>query len=399
MSNPSVPIPSIIQGPAIVTLGSDVFYTKSGIKLNTKRPSFNVEDDSHGQIDVRSKGQAIVDLSFTPVGMVTLLTEKYRASYAAIAGGGTGTYVVGETLTAVGGTGTVATFKIEAVNTGAVTKVSVLTAGAYTAKPTNPVSTTGGSGSGATLTLSWANYSPLMPYNVDSIGKSIFGSAATTCIIQTIDGRKITYHRAGILKTPSLNLKPSDTLMGDMTIRCLGIAATQMTDPAYLLTRASAGFSDASFDETKIVTDIYSAAYGTTPYDAMGAMDGFEIALDVATKDIETDDFGLVDTIVTSLAATAKFRPSNLTEAQLDTLLNYQNSGVIIPGQSFSKSNTDLVIAGVSGALVATIKNAGPHQNAAQYQTAQHVHDQIEFVSKRTWTSGAANALWSLVVT
>lgn len=394
----AIPIPSIISGPCVIQFGGDTFYSVDGVKLNTKRASFDVEVDAHGKVDTRAKGQAVTEISFTPVGSTAHLTERFRVSYAAVAAGGT-LYEVGDVLTATGGTGTAATFTVAAVNGGVVTSVTVLTPGDYTVKPTNPITTTGHTGT-CTLTATWANFSPIYRHSFDTVGKSIFGTSATPLYIWTVDGRYITYHRAGLLSMPNLVLRPSAPLIsGDMTFRAIGIAATQQTDTAFQHTRASLGFTDTTFDETKIITDAYSAAFGTSPYDAMGALDGFEIDIKVDTTDIDTDDFGLVDTIVKSLSATAKFKPSNLTEAQVDTLLNYQGASVIQPGKSFSTAGTDLVITGVSGVLVATLYDAGPHQNAQTYKTGTHVHEAIEFTTRRTWTAGVAQPLWAFTVT
>jgi hypothetical protein len=76
-------------------------------------------------------------------------------SVTGIANGGTG-YTVGNTLTVVGGTFTVACqVTVTTVSSGVITGVSVATGGSYTVAPTNPVSVTGGSGSGATFNLSF----------------------------------------------------------------------------------------------------------------------------------------------------------------------------------------------------------------------------------------------------
>lgn len=74
-------------------------------------------------------------------------------SASAINAGGTG-YVASEELTVVGGTGTAAILTISTVDgSGTITGISVTTDGSYTTLPTNPVSVTGGSGSGATFNL------------------------------------------------------------------------------------------------------------------------------------------------------------------------------------------------------------------------------------------------------
>ncbi len=77
------------------------------------------------------------------------------ASSAEIAAAGSG-YVVGETLTLVGGTGTAAIFEVDEIDgSGGVTAVSVgAQRGDYSVAPTSPVSTTASaSGTGCTLTL------------------------------------------------------------------------------------------------------------------------------------------------------------------------------------------------------------------------------------------------------
>jgi hypothetical protein len=243
------------------------------------------------------------------------------------------------------------------------------------------------------------------PYAVAQIGSSIFGTTALPLVIQTKfggasnTGQTITYPRAALSKQPQLRLKATDTLFGDMTFTCLGVPTVQPTGATAWQAIADAAFGDTTFDETSIITDIYTASYGSSPYNTIGSMAGFEIDLAMATEQIVADDFGIVDMILKSLTATAKFAPSNLTEAQLYTLLANQNTGYVYPGQSLSKTNTNLVIAGSGNAahtLTVTINNAGPKQAGFMCSTGKHRFDAIEFTSKRTWTAGAANALWTL---
>lgn len=78
------------------------------------------------------------------------------AQSATVAAGGTG-YVQGDTITLSGGTFTIpAQFTVTSVGGGGeVTAVAVTEAGAYTANPTDPVSTTGGTGTGCTLNVTF----------------------------------------------------------------------------------------------------------------------------------------------------------------------------------------------------------------------------------------------------
>lgn len=80
------------------------------------------------------------------------------ARRAVIVGAGSG-YAVNDTITLTGGTSTTATvLRVTAVNSGAVTGVSIQTAGSYTILPSaHPVAqgSTSGSGTGATFTINW----------------------------------------------------------------------------------------------------------------------------------------------------------------------------------------------------------------------------------------------------
>lgn len=77
----------------------------------------------------------------------------YGLEQAAVSAGGTG-YVVGDTITLSGGTGTATVLEVTQVSSGVVQRTVVLTPGAYSAVPTGTISqaSTSGSGTGATFT-------------------------------------------------------------------------------------------------------------------------------------------------------------------------------------------------------------------------------------------------------
>jgi hypothetical protein len=73
--------------------------------------------------------------------------------------GGTG-YTVGNVLTVVGGTGGTCTVSVTAVSAGVVTAVGTPNFAQFTVLPTNPAATTGGTGSGCTLNLTYGVTAP-----------------------------------------------------------------------------------------------------------------------------------------------------------------------------------------------------------------------------------------------
>lgn len=88
---------------------------------------------------------------------------SYTAQSATVQAGGA-TYNVGDILTVVGGTFTSqAQFQVTAVAAGVVTAVILFNVGLYSSLPGNPASTTGGTGAGCTLIVTWTSLVPSGP--------------------------------------------------------------------------------------------------------------------------------------------------------------------------------------------------------------------------------------------
>jgi hypothetical protein len=106
----------------------------------------------------------------------TASVNQMITASATIGSGGTG-YTVGNVLTMVGGTGSpVGTFTVATVSAGVVTSVTATTNGQYTALPTNPVSTTGGTGSGCTLNVGYG----VLSYTITNAGSGYIEQPTVT---------------------------------------------------------------------------------------------------------------------------------------------------------------------------------------------------------------------------
>jgi len=81
--------------------------------------------------------------------------EEQEATAAVISAAGTG-YTENDIVTVVGGTYTdPCTVRIDTVSAGVPTAVTIITAGEYSTTPSNAAATSGGTGSGLTLTMAW----------------------------------------------------------------------------------------------------------------------------------------------------------------------------------------------------------------------------------------------------
>jgi len=184
------------KGTGGVVLGNNqANYADISGGATTKAVEFNtLGSDTNVAVALRSKGTGAIDLAagssgvnISNGGTVTALTVTNGGTVAytstpsvaitapttaggvqatasatmrntgtpAVAFGGTG-YTVGDTLTVVGGTSTIViTFTVATVSAGVITSVTALNQGQYTVLPSNPVSVTGGTGTGATFNLSF----------------------------------------------------------------------------------------------------------------------------------------------------------------------------------------------------------------------------------------------------
>jgi hypothetical protein len=79
-------------------------------------------------------------------------SNPYQLASPTIGAGGAG-YAINDVGTIIGGTGTAATYRVDSVNAGAVTALTITSGGSYTVAPSGVTSTTAVSGIGSGLTL------------------------------------------------------------------------------------------------------------------------------------------------------------------------------------------------------------------------------------------------------
>lgn len=138
------------RGAGNVSLGGNIWLSGMGTVTGVIRPT--------GGGGFTAIPTLTVSPPTTPGGYVAQISASMEQAAVTIAGGGTG-YVAGDILTVVGGTAsTTAQFQVTGISGGVITTINpVYTYGRYSVLPTNPVSVTGGSGTGATFNItSWA---------------------------------------------------------------------------------------------------------------------------------------------------------------------------------------------------------------------------------------------------
>lgn len=123
--------------------------TQSGAYTGTNPTSPNTVTGGTGS-------GATIDLTLNTGNGWTVNRRTQEAVSAVVGAGGTG-YSVSDQLTISGGVDveTAPVFNVDSVSSGVVTGVSLVTAGKLDEVPSNPAATTGGGGSGCTLTVTY----------------------------------------------------------------------------------------------------------------------------------------------------------------------------------------------------------------------------------------------------
>ncbi len=238
----------------------------------------------------------------------------------------------------------------------------------------------------------------LFPYGDTNIGSSLFTGTDVPLVIQTLAGQTITWPRGALTKSPTLDLAANKPLYnGNVEFTCLGAATTSMetspTAAGHFNAVASNAFADTSYATTSRIQDSYTAAFGSSPYNAMTAQEGFQVTMEQENAEIMDDLVGIGDIVLKSLSVSCKFIPSNLTEAQVWTLVNLQNTAAQLPGMPFTSAN-NLVIAGANAAgLTATILKPGFVDAEVAYKTGKLRVGEIMASAFKTFTAGVANSL------
>jgi len=239
-----------------------------------------------------------------------------------------------------------------------------------------------------------------MPYLPSAIGQSIFGATDTPLVVQTLnDGEAITWQRGAISKYAPILLSATHGTIykGDMTFSCLMASNFTPTATSSWKSIASSAFSDTTFDPSKVRMAQYTAAWGSaSPYNAMISQDGFTLIPSIVTENILVDNYGIIDMALKSVTGTAQFRPANLTEAQLDTLIELQGGSALLPGQAIGDGGNDLVIT--SNLLVATLKMTAAVDYGLLYATGKLRAGEVAFAAATTFTGGMPNPVFTFTI-
>jgi len=154
----------------------------------------------------------------------------------------------------------------------------------------------------------------LLPYTPDMIGQLVMPDTDAPAIIQTRDGKSITYPATFISKQPDLTFAANTDIFGEFELTCLRAYDPDLTDPTDVAEVAASAFAAPSLDPLTRIRSPYTVAWGATaPFDAIETdKSGVKFTADAKLAPVEPDLSGLINMRIESVEASAKFTPLNL---------------------------------------------------------------------------------------
>jgi hypothetical protein len=240
----------------------------------------------------------------------------------------------------------------------------------------------------------------LYPHTACTPGASAMPSTDKSVVVWPLNGKeKLTYSSGFVSKMPDILLSSVKTVMGQVTLTCIGTDNQAWSNASHLFALADAAFTDTSLTLANILTVPYSAALGalSAPWNAIQTKDGWVLSFDVGLDPQIVDDIGIFDWIYNGNASvSAKCKPIGIKVADLHGLMKLQGTGVARGVSILDKAQT-LVITGGASNPKATIYGCTLQAAQHAYAIGDRVPD-LEFKTLRTLNAGALVDLFKLEV-
>lgn len=172
----------------------------------------------------------------------------------------------------------------------------------------------------------WENLSTLFWANSMTLGTDLFGSQDVPAnIYGRVSGKYLIVANTAFTNQPTIAARLKNSLLGEVTLTGL---IKNSTDPAtagayYTAESTVAWPGDGSFSPAAILSQAYTGAWGSAPWDTILTEDGFEIASQVALEPKVVDGLGTVGMILREHSVSAKCTPVGVTRNDVLSALQF----------------------------------------------------------------------------
>ncbi len=239
----------------------------------------------------------------------------------------------------------------------------------------------------------------LLPYLPSMRGQRIRGSSDLPLVIQTADGRSITFSSAVLTKMPPVQFAPNKDFWGAAEFTCLRKANTAATDATAHVVEASSAYTAPALDPDDIVSSKYTLAFGSTPFDNIECdEDGVTFEPQVTLKELPTWNEGVLNFQIDKVMAAIKFKPQNLSGANLLNTLVLTDGSSAGRGKRLGARGLALTVTGAAvGDPLLTVPLAVAATGKMHFGSANRVGE-VALMAEQKNVSGAFAALFTLDV-
>lgn len=172
----------------------------------------------------------------------------------------------------------------------------------------------------------------LHPYNASDKGKklsTVLGGANLPAVIQTADGRSITFSAAFLTKMPDITFAPNTEIFGEFELTCILAENGSFATLNNFISEGASAFTEPVLDPTTIVSQRYVLSWGSTaPFnDIETTEDGIVLSAEVDTQELITQRDGLLDWRINDVTAEVKFTPVNVSSSDFTSLITAVQRG------------------------------------------------------------------------
>lgn len=192
----------------------------------------------------------------------------------------------------------------------------------------------------------------LLPYRSAQRGRllsEILGGVDLPCVIQTMDGRSVTFKAALLTKEPDLMFAPNEDFLGEFELTCLLANAGDSATIADYFTEASSVYTEPVLDPLTIISERYTLGWGaTSPFtDIETDESGIKLTSSLSLKDCITQRDGLLNYRLSDKTSQVQFVPVNLDSGDFASLIPAVGRGKMIG--TFGQALTVQQVTGVGG--------------------------------------------------
>jgi len=227
----------------------------------------------------------------------------------------------------------------------------------------------------------------LFPYGATTIGAGIYGATDKPLVIVATDA---TYRidNAAITQMPSIRCTATNTAFGSVQFTGLSAISTDAGDVQSYFSIEAGGSIGTSFNPLLVIAGPYTGKWeDDLPFFSEA---GFDVSFDLSLTPIIVDGIGTVDMALANVGVSASFIPVGISPNEWDQWLGNPIGAELLTGTPFQ------IVTESIGGLNLNLASAQIIDVQRRFSPTENRAGTVNLVAKRTFTSGAPNALFTV---